>query len=76
MNNYLHPMWCPKCAKVGKCYEDSIIPKCYEPQKDLLVTEHPQDGEVNLIGRNKTEAVVMAYDVYKKLIESQTKDGE
>lgn len=44
-----------------------------EPQKDLLVTEYPQDGEVYLIGRDKTEAVVMAYDVYKKLTEVQTK---
>lgn len=42
-----------------------------EPQTDLLVTEYPQDGEVNLIGRDKTEAVVMAYDVYKELTEPQ-----
>lgn len=46
---------------------------CYKAeQKDLLVTEYPQDGEVNLIGRDKTEAVVMAYDVYKELTEPQT----
>lgn len=44
----------------------------YEPQTDLLVTEYPQDGEVTLIGRDKTEAVVMAYDVYKELTELQT----
>lgn len=43
-----------------------------EPQNDLLVTEYPQDGGVNLIGRDKTEAVVMAYDTYKKLTEAQT----
>lgn len=43
-----------------------------EPQKDLLVTEYPQDGEIYLIGRDKTEAVVMAYDVYKELTEAQT----
>ena len=42
------------------------------PQTDLLVTKYPQDGEVNLIGKEKTEAVVMAYDVYKKLTEQQT----
>ena len=46
----------------------SVIAKT-EPQTDLLVTEYPQDGEVNLIGRDKTEAVVMAYDVYKELTE-------
>lgn len=39
-----------------------------EPQTDLLITEFPQDGEVNLIGRDKTEAVIMAYDVYKERI--------
>lgn len=44
-----------------------------KPQRDLLVTEYPQDGEIYLIGRDKTEAVVMAYDVYKKLTEAQTK---
>ena len=43
-----------------------------EPQADLLVTEYPQNGEVKLIGRDKTEAVVMAYDVYKELTEPQT----
>lgn len=49
---------------------------CYSQEfckvKDLIVTEYPQDGEVNLIGRDKTEAVVMAYDVYKELTEPQT----
>ncbi len=44
-----------------------------ESHMDLLVTEYPQDGEVNLIGRDKTEAVVMAYDVYNELTEPQTK---
>lgn len=34
-------------------------------------TDRPQDGEVNLIGRDKTEAVVMAYDVYKELTEPE-----
>lgn len=43
-----------------------------EPQTDLLITEYPQDGEVKLIGRDKTDAVVMAYDVYKELTEPQT----
>ena len=47
-----------------------------EPQTDLLVTEYPQDGEVNLIGRGKTEAVVMAYDVYKELTEPQRNMAE
>lgn len=46
-----------------------------EPQTHLLVTEYPQDGEVTLIGRDKTEAVVMAYDVYKELTEPQTDIG-
>ena len=43
MKNYLYPIWCPKCAKVGKCYEISIIPKCFtenqaeqtEPQTEV-----------------------------------------
>ena len=43
-----------------------------EPHMNLLVTEYPQDGEVNLIGRDKTEVVVMAYDTYKELTEPQT----
>ena len=48
-----------------------------EPQTDLLITEYPQNGEVNLIGRDKTEAVVMAYDVYKELTEPHTeREGE
>lgn len=47
-----------------------------EPQTDLLVTEYPQDGEVNLIGKDKTEAVVMAYDIYKEMTEPQTERSE
>lgn len=58
------------CTEYGKC---KYKPKT-EPQNDLLVTEYPKDGEVNLIGRDKTEAVVMAYDVYKELTEPQTED--
>lgn len=46
------------------------------PQTNLLITEYPQDGKVNLIGRDKTEAVVMAYDVYKKLTEPQMEGSE
>ena len=61
---------CERYENDCECVECDFEPKT-EPQTDLLVTEYPQDGEVNLIGRDKTEAVVMAYDVYKELTEPQ-----
>ena len=70
---------CYKCRRYADptepCVECRYEPKD-EPQTDLLVTEYPQDGEVNLIGKDKTKAVVMAYDVYKELTEPQTERSE
>ena len=62
----------PTISKMEQVDKDINVRSKDEPQNDLLVTEYPQDGEVNLIGRDKTEAVVMAYDTYKELTEPQT----
>lgn len=61
---------CDKCIW-NVCNYNKVDWDADAPQTDLLVTEYPQDGEVNLIGRDKTEAVVMAYDIYKEMTEPQ-----
>ena len=35
--------------------------------EDLLITEYPQKGEVNIVGNGSNIAVVMDYDEYKAM---------
>ena len=72
--NFKHFGFGEKCIECKRKQSEAMYKD--EPQTDLLVTEYPQDGEVHLIGRDKTEAVVMAYDVYKELTEPQTERSE
>lgn len=48
MRNYLHPIWCPKCAKVGNCYQNSIVPKCFT-EKQAEQTEPQTDMAENIV---------------------------
>ena len=53
--------------KVGWLQEHDRILTDTPQTEDLLITEYPQKGEVNIVGNGSNIAVVMDYDEYKAM---------